>query len=361
MNTDYDVIVVGAGPAGSGAAQYAAAGGAKVLLIERKERIGEPVACGEFMPDVEEMRAILPLADELDTIFDVPSEYILREMDLFRIHSQTGKFWDIPFKGYTTDRRFFDKYLAERAKTAGAEIMTSTHAMSVNGTEVVTNNGTFRAKVIIGADGPVSRVAAAHGLPKNKYMYPAVTSQATGEFEPVMHMFFGGLAPGAYAWILPKKEGANVGVGADPRHAGQKVTEYFKTFVAQQNLQVTGRPIGKYVPSQGPVSKTYTDTAMIVGDAAGHVIAVNGGGIPIAMVCGRLAGKVAAENVANGTPLAKYEEEWRKQVYKPLHTAVKTNHLAQFFFKGPKRLAFAMNVLGARRMGNILRCRSPFP
>lgn len=78
MNTDYDVIVVGAGPAGSGAAQYAAAGGAKVLLIERKERIlANRLPGGEFMPDVEEMRAILPLADELDTIFDIPSEYIL--------------------------------------------------------------------------------------------------------------------------------------------------------------------------------------------------------------------------------------------------------------------------------------------
>jgi len=109
MATDYDVIVVGAGPAGSGAAQYAAAGGAKVLLIDRKENIGEPVACGEFMPDLEEMRAILPFADDLDTIFDIPAEYILREMDLFKIHFQTDKYWDIPFKGYTTDRRFFDK------------------------------------------------------------------------------------------------------------------------------------------------------------------------------------------------------------------------------------------------------------
>ena len=361
MATDYDVIVVGAGPAGSGAAQYAAAGGAKVLLIDRKENNGEPVACGEFMPDLEEMRAILPFADDLDTIFDIPAEYILREMDLFKIHFQTDKYWDIPFKGYTTDRRFFDKYLAERARKEGAEIMTSTHAMSVNGTEVVTNNGTFTSKVIIGADGPVSRVASAHSLPKNKNMYPAVTSQAVGEFEPVMHMFFGSLAPGAYAWILPKKEGANVGVGADPRHSDKKVTDYFQTFISQQNLNVTGRPIGKYVPSQGPVSKTYTDNAMIVGDAAGHVIAVNGGGIPIAMVCGRIAGIVAAEHVSSGVPLSKYEEEWRKQVYKPLHTAVKVNHLAQFFFKGPMRLEFSMKVLGARRMGKILRCRSPFP
>ena len=136
---------------------------------------------------------------------------------------------------------------------------------------------------------------------------------------------------------------------------------HHQTFISQQNLNVTGRPIGKYVPSQGPVSKTYTDNAMIVGDAAGHVIAVNGGGIPIAMVCGRIAGIVAAEHVSSGVPLSKYEEEWRKQVYKPLHTAVKVNHLAQFFFKGPMRLEFSMKVLGARRMGKILRCRSPFP
>lgn len=361
MSADYDVIVVGAGPAGSGAAQYAASNGASVLLIDRKEKIGEPVACGEFMPDIEEIKSMFPLSEDLDDIFDIPSEYVLKELDLFRIHYHLKKYWDIPFKGYTTDRRFFDKYLAERAKKAGAEIMTSTHAMSINGTEVVTNNGTFKSKVIIGADGPVSKVAASHSLPKNQHMYPAVTSQAVGEFEPIMDMYFGNLAPGAYAWIFPKKEGANVGVGMDPRLSNERVTHYFNQFVKDQNLTVTSKPVGKYVPSQGPVAKTYTDDAMIVGDAAGHVIAVNGGGIPIAMICARIAGIVAAEHVSSGTPLSKYEEGWRKQVYKPLHTAVKVNHLASFFFKGPKRLEFSMKVLGARRMGKILRCRSPFP
>ncbi|MDD4748904.1 MAG: FAD-dependent oxidoreductase, partial [Methanosarcinaceae archaeon] len=61
--TFYDIIVVGAGPAGSTAAFYAARAGASVLLIEKKQEIGTPIQCAGFLPDAAEIRALLPSAE----------------------------------------------------------------------------------------------------------------------------------------------------------------------------------------------------------------------------------------------------------------------------------------------------------
>jgi len=359
MNTDYDVVIVGAGPAGSTTAEYAALGGARVLVLERKKVVGEPVACGEFLPSTEEVKAIIPKADDLDSLFEVPSTLISRPMETFRIYSPRGRYWNIPFQGYTTDRDRFDKHLASKARKAGATVLTNTLVTSVRGNEVRTRDEAYRAKVIVGADGPVSRVAKGLGLPPNKVLYPAVTQQALGDFEPVMEMHFG-IAPGAYAWVLPKGKGANVGAGVSPRWAERRAGDYFQDFVKTRGLETVGRMMGKYVPSSGPIPRSSTERGMLVGDAAGHVIAVNGGGIPIAMICGRLAGRAAADRVNKGTPLSRYEELCRRQVYKPLRTAVHTQWLASFFFGSPRRLEFSMVVLGERRMGNILRCRPSF-
>jgi digeranylgeranylglycerophospholipid reductase len=361
MNTDFDVIVVGSGPAGSSTAEHAALGGARVLVLERKKSIGEPVACGEFLPVLDEIKATFPEGEDLDPVFDIPPSLISREIDLIRILSPRSRGFDIPFRGYTTDRDRFDKYLASKAEKAGAVIRTSSMVTSVKEGEVTTKDETYRAKVIVGADGPISKVAMGLGLPRNDDLYPAVTSQAIGEFSSTMEMYFGGLAPGAYAWVLPKRNGANVGVGIAPRFSDGKVGDYFQQFLKMRNLEVTGRPIGKYVPSNGPVARTFTSSGLLVGDAAGHVMAVNGGGIPIAMICGRIAGRTIADHLKNGTPLSAYEASWRRQVYKPLRTAVHTKMLASLFFGGTRRLEFSMRVLGPRRMGNILRCKPSFP
>lgn len=361
MKDEFDVVVVGSGPAGSSVAEHAALGGARVLVLERKRTVGEPVACGEFLPVLDEIKSTFPDAEDLEPVFDVPASLISREIGLIRIMSPRSRGFDIPFLGYTTDRNHFDKYLASKAEKAGAVIRTSSMVTSVDGNEVRTRNEVFRAKVIVGADGPMSRVARGLGLPRNEDMYPAVTSQAIGPFEPVMEMYFGGLAPGAYAWVLPKKDGANVGVGVAPKFSGGRVGDYFQEFLRMRKLEVTGRPSGKYVPSNGPISRTFTSSGLLVGDAAGHVMAVNGGGIPIAMICGRIAGRTIADHLARGTPLSAYEESWRRQVYKPLRTAVHTKMLASLFFGGTGRLELSMRMLGPRRMGNILRCRPSFP
>lgn len=359
--SDYDIIVVGGGPAGSTTAEHAARNGVSVLVLERREIIGEPVMCGEFMPDTSEMKVTFPKVSDMDELFDVPESLISRRMDLFRMIAPSGRYWDVRFAGYTTDRDRFDRFLSEKARKAGAEIRTSVRVTGVEGNEVITEEGRLSAKVVVGADGPLSTVARSLGFPRNKDMYPAVTGQAEGDFPPVMEMHFGSIAPGAYAWVLPKGHGANVGVGFSPKLADGRLIDHYANFLKRRGLTVTTRTVGKLVPSNGPIARTASESALLVGDAAGHVMAVNGGGIPIAMICGRIAGRAAASHVRDGTPLKEYEQEWRRQVAKPLHTAVNTKRMATMFMGTSRRTEWAMGVVGARRMGKMIRLRPVFP
>jgi len=351
----------GGGPAGSTTAEHAALNGASVLVLERKKVIGEPVACGEFIPEIYEMKYSFPRAQDMEGLFEIPESLISRRMDLIRMIAPSKRYWDVPFSGYTTDRTRYDKFLSEKAVKAGAEVRTSVHVTGVEGTEVITPEGRLKAKVVVGADGPGSRVARSLGFPRNKDMYPAIAAQAEGDFEPIMEMHFGSVAPGAYAWVLPKKDGANVGVGFAPRFSDGKLVDYFANFQKERELKIVTAPRAKYVPSNGPVARTVSDNALLVGDAAGHVMAVNGGGIPIAMICGRIAGRAIAAHLKDGIPLKVYEEEWRREVAKPLQTAVTTKRMATLFFGTARRTEWAMGLVGARRMGKMIRLRAVFP
>ena len=190
----------------------------------------------------------------------------------------------------------------------------------------------------------------------------AVSAQADGDFDPVIQMFFGGIAPGAYGWIMPKAGQANVGVGFSPKFSNGTLSEYFDKFVAMHGLDVKTRIEGKYVPSEGPIAKTYTDIGMVVGDAAGVVMPVNGGGIPQAMITGKLAGEVAADNILQNRSIAEYEQAWKEILYKPLKIAAGNKKLAdRFAFRSEGSTAFCMKLLGKRRMGKLIRCKRLFP
>lgn len=163
---DVDVLVVGAGPAGSTAAEFAALGGANVLVIEKRPVIGVPVRCGEFMPQVDELKRIFPRAD-LGTIFDLPSYLRSVETAEIRMYSPKLRSFDVGFHGYTTYRDKFDQFLAERASRAGARIMTDATCSSIGDKVARTSIGDIRAKVIVGADGPLSVVAKSMKLERS--------------------------------------------------------------------------------------------------------------------------------------------------------------------------------------------------
>lgn len=358
-----DVLVVGGGPAGSMTAKYAAMAGANVTVLERRSQIGVPVRCGEFLPCLEEIKAMFPNAEDLEETFSFPSNLKLRHTKGIKLVDPKGKETILELEGFTTDRDRFDQHLADEAKKAGAEYIMNCAYEGLCDGKAVTSQGEIEFKIIVGADGPGSRVARNLGLEKNHRPYPAVTAQAKGDFGDYVVMFFGGIAPGAYSWIIPKKDQANVGVGFSPKFANAKVGDYFDIFVKKNNFEIMNKLEGKYVPSEGPIPKTVAENGMVVGDAAGHVVSVNGGGIPLSLIAGKICGTVAAGVVQGKASVNDYEKSWRYVMYKPLKTAAFNKKLADIFaFSGAEwRTTFCMGVLGKRRMGNLIRCKKIFP
>ena len=349
--TKVDVLVVGSGPAGSTAARFAAASGASVMMLERRPEVGVPVRCGEFMPGLDEIKDMFPTLVDAESLFDIPSSLRCRDTHGIKLVDPKGKTTLLDFEGYTTDRDRFDQYLAKLAVDEGADLVTNCLFKGIEDGKALTNQGTIEYGTIIGADGPGSKVAQSLGLKRNRNPYPAVTAQAKGDFEPYLYMFFGDIAPGAYSWIIPKDGRANVGVGFSPKFASGHLSEFFDKFSEKNGFDIQGKLEGKYVPSEGPIDRTVVGNGMVVGDAAGQVISVNGGGIPLALIAGRICGTVAGQNHTSGTPLTDYETQWRSVMEKPLKTAAFNKKLADTFgFRSEGSTAFCMKMLGQRRL-----------
>ncbi len=357
-----DVLVVGSGPAGSTAARFAAENGASVLFIERRSEVGVPVRCGEFMPGISEIKDMFPGLQDAEPLFDVPDDLQCAHIEGIKLVNPKNEVTLLDFDGYTTDRDRFDQHFARLAEEAGAVLERNCTFDSIENGVAKTSQGDIGYKVIVGADGPGSRVARSLGLEKNPRPYPAVTAQVKGDFEPYTYMFFGDLAPAPYSWIIPTDGRANAGAGMSPKIAAGSVSEYFDKFADKRGFQEHSKIEGKYVPSEGPIPKTVSGNGMVVGDAAGQVISVNGGGVPLALIAGRICGRVAAENIRSGSPLSKYEEEWRAIMEKPLKTAAFNKKLADTFaFRAEWSTTLGMKILGQRRMGNLIRCKRLFP
>ncbi|MCL2148661.1 MAG: NAD(P)/FAD-dependent oxidoreductase [Methanomassiliicoccaceae archaeon] len=357
-----DVLVVGAGPAGATAARYAALRGARVTMVERRPDVGVPVRCGEMMPSDKEIAGMFPNAGDIAALFDVPNALRLREIEGIKLIDPKGKESLIAFSGYTMDRDAFDRHLVSEAEKEGVELVKGCLFKRIEGGRALTSSGEIEYGVIIGADGPGSRVARALGLPKNVDPYPAVTAQARGDFGPYVHMFFGGIAPGAYGWIIPKRGQANVGVGLSPRFSAGTAREHFESFRERHGFDITTRLEGKHVPSRGMLPRLVSGNGMVVGDAAGQVIPVNGGGLPLALIAGKVCGEVAGDRAVNGRSLTDYQDECMRVFRKPLGIAASNKRLADALaFGSDRRTELCMGVLGARRMGNLIRCRRIFP
>jgi digeranylgeranylglycerophospholipid reductase len=327
MLIETDVLVIGAGPAGSSAAKHAALNGANVILIDKKSEIGAPKRCAEGVSK-EGLKKLK---------IEPSSRWVTKELSGVRMIAPNGNsVWlneekvKLPEAGYILERKVFDKHMAMDAARAGAQIMVKTLATGLRreGENLVVSAETMgeefeiQAKIVIGADGPESRAGRWAGLkttikPKNmescaQYEMANVKMQDPNSIE----FYFGSVAPGGYAWIFPKGDDiANVGLGIliteTDKSAYQHLLEFVENCPATQNAQpvelnIGGDPVG------GMLKELITDNFMIVGDAASQVNPLTGGGIISAMEGGLYAGEAAAAAVRDGdysaNKLARYQE-----------------------------------------------------
>src|SRR3989475_11475796 len=103
-----------------------------------------------------------------------------------------------------------------------------------------------------------------------------MSATAEGDFSDATDMFFGNLAPGGYAWIIPKAGCANAGLGTWERFRGN-LRDLFNKFVAARGLQ-PGKATGGFLPGPGPPPRPGKGNGMLGGGAARVGLGANGGG-----------------------------------------------------------------------------------
>jgi digeranylgeranylglycerophospholipid reductase len=308
---EYDVVVVGAGPAGTSAALGALAEGARVLVVERKAVPGVPVRCAEHIPAL--LLGEIPCAPD----------FIVQSVTGMRTCLPDGQVTETKAPGYIIARDRFDQALVKAAADAGADVRTGTRAVAQSSEGIVLQCGsdlpsTIKTGVIVGADGPRSTVGSWIGS-VNTHLIPALQVRVPlRQALTFTEIYFDRDFFGAYGWLFPRGRYANVGLGiCASGHGLPPLAKTLGRFV--DRLTAMGKIDA--APVQGhfgwiPAEALRTVTAgnvVLAGDAAGQTHAITGAGVPQAVTCGRMAGRWAARAAkANDLSLLQhYESEWR--------------------------------------------------
>jgi digeranylgeranylglycerophospholipid reductase len=358
----YDVIVVGAGPAGSTAARFAAEGGARTLLVDRRPDLGFPVQCGEFLPTPGELADLFPARDAIEASYWIPPETVLRRTTQMHCVAPNGRRYSFPLDGVAVSRHAFDQRLAHRAEGAGAELSFPRGVVRVEDDQVLFARGDrASAQVIIGADGPISTVARSAGFAFPREMFRMITASSDGEFEDALSLYFGKFAPGGYAWTIPKDGVANVGLGVNRLPPGGSLSQLLDRFLARERLAPASDRTRWWVPLGPPPASLVRGRSVLVGDAANLVMATNGGGIPTAILSGYDAGVAAARHVRDGTPLAAYDAAWKAHLEAPLARAWEIHRWSDWFARRDRWLSMGMRLIGSGGLDAMMRLRWPGP
>lgn len=354
------MVVVGAGPAGSLAARFAAQGGARTLLVDQRTELGVPVQCGEYLPEPAELKDLFDCPEVIDEAFHIPAGSVLRRTDRMACIAPTGRRYEFPLAGLSVSRRVFDAALAREAEAAGAELRFPAGVTRVQDDRVELANGrAVRAQVIVGADGPVSTVARGTGFTVPRTMYRMITATARGDFPSEIDLYFGRAAPGGYAWMIPKDGEANVGLGVPRLPPGTSLSALLDRFLRDHGMGPAFDRTRWWVPIGPPPESAVRGRALLAGDAANLVMATNGGGIPTAMISGRDAGVTAARHVRDGAPLSEYDVLLRRHLFAPLARAFSIKRFSDRVVDRDLLLALGMRYIGAKGLDAMMRLRWP--
>ncbi len=327
MKSEYDIIIVGGGPAGSIAAKFAAEQGVSVLMLEKDRDIGYPVRCGEAVSMAG-----------LEEFIKPDPKWIATEITKFSFIAPDKTEIDVPFegKGCILERKIFDYELANIAAKAGTDILTRAYVNGLlfDGENVAGVKYEYRgeqkeikSKLVIAADGVESRVGRWAGLKtysdfRDMESGIQVTASGIDVDENTCYFYWGNIyAPQGYLWVFPKGDGlANIGLAitgdiGKKRSALSFLNEFMDTHYPGASIltQVAGG-----IPFTPTLEKIVGNGILLAGDAARQINPLSGGGIISGMIGGSIAGKVAGEAILKNdlNLISEYEVKWHKRLGK---------------------------------------------
>lgn len=306
-----DVLVVGLGPAGAAAAAAAARGGVRVLGVDKRRAVGLPVQCAEFIPRPlgRQARAAGVLRQAIEGMLSVlPSGAA--------VHTE--------FPGLMIDRAAFDQALAEEARGAGAELALATQLVRLDAghrqatLRSAAGEETLAYRLLVAADGPHSMVARGLGLGNLEVVQTRQYTVPLNAAYRDTDIWLSPDYPGGYAWLFPKGQLANLGLGADKRLRSDlksPLDALHCRLVAEGRVgeEIVCRT-GGGIPVGGLRPSLVVGKVLFVGDAAGFTHPITGAGIAAAVISGEGAGRAAADHLGGAAhALADFEEDMRDQ------------------------------------------------
>ncbi len=329
-----DVVVVGAGPAGSLAARHLALAGVRVLLLERAT-FPRDKPCGDGVSYAGLKVLARNGLEEWAAGFTAP--------EVLRVVAPNGEYVEVrppalapgECYGRTIPRRLLDARLAQSAVEAGARLQEGVRVRRVEreaaGLRVVADGLTVSAPLVILADGSLATVTRRLGLPAGETEMVAVRQYLAGDdaLAGLLELHFQRAIVPGYTWIFPLGDGrVNVGSGAftaQTRAGGLNLREVLSRFIADQQAAAgrlartrpLGPPRGHPLRTRLDRARPYADRLLVAGDAAGLVNPLTGEGITPAMESGEIAARYAAAALESGTfsasALAAYGRELRRR------------------------------------------------
>ena len=334
MNQTFDIVVIGAGPAGNSAAFHLSKSGYSVAVLDRRKEIGNKLCTGIIGNNCVEL-------------FQPESVDIYKKVKSATLVTPSGtahKITKPTVQGYIVNRSAYVSSIAEKAKANGAKyILGKTVTGIYNNTSpacVEYKEGGIRqslnCKVVVIATGFNSSFPTMIGLPNIKTKGYMIGAQAEVSLpNPTDTQVYLGskISPGSFGWLVPLND-SNCLVGIASRN---KLNGHMSTFL--DHLQQSGKinssdvKVEKWGIPIKPISKTYANRTLVIGDAAGFTKPTTGGGIYYGILSGEISSntinKCFESNDFTESSMKNYETEWKKK----LGNELKVGYYARSIFE----------------------------
>jgi len=309
----YDVIVVGAGPAGGSASLHCARNKLKTLIIEEHEKIGEPVHCGECLSKYAiENTGIIP-----------PKSVISQHVKGVRVIFPDGTESIGHEDGFVLEKEKFEQWLSKEAVRVGAELKLGTRLEGLKRKndlwEIKTSKGIFNSKIVIDASGVASVISRKLNLNERFESITGIQYELKDIPRDGYLNFYiwPELAPNGYLWMIPKSNTrANVGLVTTETSKAKTNTDAFVEKMGWQGKEKV-KTFGGLIPASGPMKNTYSEGLMLIGDAAGFTSPLFEGGSHLGLKSGEMAAQIAKQaidkNDFSKEMFSKYEQMWKSE------------------------------------------------